>query len=125
MTFNSKKCNNCGMDKERILIKLRDNNGLRAFCPNCIAEMILNDTLKLENSPLIKDCITGHYGAVLFKSGNETYQLEKDAMLRLLAHGLTSKEYFVLSKKYGDDKFMLHDDFYDPDTGEAFQSLLS
>ena len=46
------------------------------------------------------------------------YQLCKDCRNRLINRGLRPLEYFNLTARHG-HSYLLHDDFYDNDTGEA------
>lgn len=116
-------CDICRKNYGLIDIDIIDANGKRTFCPNCLAISFCNDTLNLHNSYLYTCDITGNVGAVLFKSSDEEYFLEKDILKRLISHNLTPKEYFKLADKYGADKYMIHEDFYDEDTGEALQPI--
>lgn len=93
------------------------------LCPNCIAYGILNNKISFINNPNFIDDITGKPGAVKFEAYGESYTLERRTMMRLLAHSLQPKEYKALAKKYGADKYMIHDDFYDED-GNAIQPML-
>ena len=117
------KCKNCGNSSERILTTITDNNGSSVYCPNCLVEEFLSGNLNFENNMDFVDDITGEKGAVSYVSDGETYILEKEAMLRLISYNLDPDEYFALANKYGADKFMLHDDFYDSWDGGAVQPL--
>ena len=115
-------CQKCGYNVESIVGTLKDKNGEQHLCPNCVAMMLCEGKLHLENSENLKDDITGKSGAIAFISGDEHYTLEKETMMRLLSHNLDPDEWVALSEKYGEDKFMLHSDFYLED-GTAIQPL--
>ena len=117
------RCGNCEKDYDvNIIIKLKDKMGEQSFCPTCLALMVYNNDLYLENDISLKDDVTGKWGAVEYLSGDEHYVLEKGTMIRLICHNLKKDEYLILTKKYGSDKFQLHDDFYLED-GSAIQPM--
>lgn len=115
-------CDFCDKIYDRLHISIEDNNGVRIFCPNCLCYHAQND-LVLENKELYICDVTGKRGAVVYKSLKEEYFLDKDIMMRLLRRSLRPGEYYILADKFGADSYMLHDDFYDPETGEALQPL--
>ena len=117
-------CIICGKSFNRIEATIKDKNSEKTYCPNCLIGEFIEGNLNLENDLNLIDDITGEHGAVEYKSDHESYTLERETMLRLIAHDLDCDEYFALAKKYGADMFHLHDDFYDPDTGEAEQPVL-
>lgn len=57
-----------------------------------------------------------------FKEHEYTLKLCIDHIRKLLKRNLSPKEFFSLYKKYP-EMFLLHDDFYDPVTGEAIQPV--
>ena len=116
------KCNGCNKDYGRIMITLNDAAGSKSYCPNCLAVMVCNDELSFVNNPNLIDDVTGKPGAVEFVAYNERYVLESKRMLRLISHSLRRREALKLIEKYGDDKYMLHDDFYD-ENGVAIQPM--
>ena len=117
-------CDKCKKNYGIIEIKLIDRNGTKQFCPNCLAYECYNGLKeKLENTNQFSCDISGKIGAICFKSDNEEYILEKEIMMRLLRHSLKPDEFFVLAEKYDYNNYMLHDDFYDFETGEAIQPM--
>ena len=114
-------CSMCKNDYGSIVTAITDKNGTNHYCPNCLLSGVLNREIKFENNPDFIDDITGENGAVKFENDNETYVLEKATMYRLITHNLNPDEYFALAKKYGADKFEIHDDFYDEFDGIAIQ----
>ena len=115
-------CSKCKKDYGIILITIRDRDGEYVFCPNCLCYEYCEGNLIFNNNPSLCDDVTGEEGAVEYISFNEHYVLEKERMLRLIAHNLKPNEYLALSNKYGADKFSLHDDFY-TDDGYAIQPV--
>lgn len=115
-------CENCGFTNDIVMIKITDGIKTIQLCPNCVAGMFLENKLSFLNNPNFIDDITGRPGAVKFESYGEEYCLERRVMMRLISHNLRKTEYLALAKKYGADKYMLHDDFYYPD-GTAVQPL--
>ena len=118
------KCKNCKCEAQILLIKLTDTNSTETYCPNCLALAFCENKLNFQNNPNFIDDITGKPGAVKFESNDESYSLEKETMLRLISYNLKPNEYFALADKYGNDKYMLHDDFYTED-GIAWQPIES
>lgn len=116
-------CERCGCSIAHVVITLTDGVRSQMLCPNCIAYGILDNKISFTNNPNFADDITGKPGAVKFEAYGESYTLEKRTMMRLLAHSLQPKEYKALAKKYGTDKYMIHDDFYDED-GNAIQPMM-
>lgn len=112
------------MDTKYILEELTFNGKRVCLCPNCMAMAYLDgylETFLEDDESLICD-VTGKPGAIHFFSEGETYNLEKEIMLRLIARNLHSDEYKKLVEKYGPHKFLLHDDFY-TENGEAIQPM--
>ena len=74
--------------------------------------------------------------ALQYRSDHMVAELTPDEMDRFLRRDLTPEEYFALRKffpkrspnfhsqvSYPEDFFEIHEDFYDPKTGEAFQPI--
>ncbi|EWG08995.1 hypothetical protein C1N70_26535 (plasmid) [Cytobacillus firmus] len=53
---------------------------------------------------------------------NTQWTLCETHLKKLLTHSLSPKEFHQLYNQYG-DVYLLHDDFYDPETGIAFQQI--
>lgn len=125
MTTPSPKlaCEHCGYSIAHVVITLTDGVRSQMLCPNCIAYGILDNKISFTNNPNFIDDITRKSGAVRFEAYGESYTLERCTMMRLLAHNLHPAEYKALAKKYGADKYMIHDDFYDED-GNAIQPMM-
>lgn len=118
------ECQRCGIANNDIVSTFSANGEDHSFCPNCMmlsyASGYLEKTLK--EDPRIIDDITHEPGAIMFTCKDEMYKLNKKAMLRLVAKNLTPEEYQILSEKYGNHGYMIHDDFYDPE-GNAIQPI--
>lgn len=117
------KCEKCSFEHDAIMVEITDGVKTLRMCPNCVANSFMANELSFINNPDFIDDITGKAGAVKYTCGNEEYYLERRSMMRLVSHNLRPREYFALVKKYGADKFMLHDDFYWPTDGTAMQPL--
>ena len=116
-----KKCKVCGHKDEIALVSLKANGIEDVLCQNCLIMTVMDGSFVLDNDENLIDDVTGEKGAISFESIDEHYTLEKSAMERLIKNSLLDYEYFALAEKYSPSNFMLHDDFYDPDTGEAIQ----
>lgn len=117
------ECKHCGYSVPQVVITLTDGTRSQMLCPNRIAFGIISNKISFINNPNFVDDITGKPGAVKFEAYGESYTLERRTMMRLLAHSLQPAEYQALAKKYGADKYMIHDDFYLPD-GTSVQPIL-
>lgn len=115
-------CDKCKKEVVSVEEHLKDKNGEQVFCPNCLCEEVATGQLILENDETLRDDVTGEFGAVEFCSSGEHYILKKERMIRLICHNLEPDEWKTLTEKYGEDKFELHEDFYDDD-GFALQPL--
>jgi hypothetical protein len=58
--------------------------------------------------------------AVVYRADDLVVPLTPRELLRFLAHALRPREFFVLLEHYG-SFFEIHDDFYDPRSGMAYQ----
>ena len=116
------KCEKCSFTHDVIIVEITDGVKILRLCPNCVAVSFLNNELSFINNPDFVDDITGKPGAVKYSCADEVYSLERRSMMRLISHNLRPCEYHALVKKYGANKFMLHDDFYWED-GTALQPL--
>lgn len=115
-------CDICKKNYGIIEIKLTDKNGTKKYCPNCLCKLA-QEELSLENNDDYICEITKTKGAVLYETTQERYILRNDIMLRLICRKLTPTEYYSLVETHGDDAYMLHEDFYDPSSGFAFQPI--
>lgn len=120
------KCSNCGNEfPSYVIARVLDKNGENMYCANCLCMKATYGLLETElenNNDYICD-ITNKNGAILYISDNEKYALEKELFIRLIKRALKPHECLLLLEKYSADAYLLHDDFYDPATGEAIQPL--
>ena len=79
------------------------------------------DFTKLEPLPTEVSIISGQ-PAIRFSTDDIKLLLTPEECFRLAANSLTSEEYFSIRNKFG-DFYEIHDDFYDPETGEACQPV--
>lgn len=96
------------------------------LCPNCMAE-----TVYFKEFPRAKGIYTselsGAHGALRIVENAESdtpetyYLLAKEAE-KLFRHELSPEEFFILDKEHH-DSFLIHEDFYDYDTGAAMQPM--
>lgn len=115
-------CEKCNKDYKSIEVTITDKNNKYVYCPNCLLlEFYNGNENNLENSDDFICDVINLRGAIHYNSQGEEYFLEKEILLRLINRNLTPNEYFALVKKYGQYKYMLHDDFYYYETGEALQ----
>lgn len=125
------ECCSCKKDVGIITIEIKDKNDSKFYCPNCICRLVYDngesrkiwtkEEFDFEEDEDIIDDITNTSGAIIYKGCDEEYHLKKPVLMRLIRKNLSPMEYFKLVEKYGNDKYMLHDDFYDDATGMAIQ----
>lgn len=60
--------------------------------------------------------------AVVYRTDELEIPLSVDELVRFMAHDLKPSEFRVLIEHFG-EFHEIHDDFYDPDTGEALQPI--
>ena len=66
--------------------------------------------------------ILSGFPAIRYRAEDVEILLTPEECFRLSAHSLLPEEYFKLRDHYG-DFFEIHDDFYNPDSGDQFQPL--
>lgn len=69
----------------------------------------------------IKSLISGH-PSVLYRADDYELSLTPDELFRFMKHALLPAEYFALRDHVG-MIHEIHEDFYDPETGAAFQPM--
>jgi hypothetical protein len=60
--------------------------------------------------------------AVIYRTDEMEIPLSVDELVRFMAHDLKPSEFRVLIEHFG-EFHEIHDDFYDPDTGESLQPI--
>lgn len=81
----------------------------------------LFNPLELEPIDGIVSVISGQ-PAVVYRADDLTISMTPKELLRFLARDLRPDEFFALRERYG-DFFEIHDDFYDPQSGQALQPV--
>lgn len=90
------KCSKCDREIEsNIMVNL---NG-KDFCPNCISLYVCWNESELPKNNILID-------------GEDTMELTRDLIVRLIRKNLTKRQYHKLKKLYPNNWY-LHDDFYD------------
>lgn len=83
---------------------------------------VLFDPLALSPVPGKVSVISGQPAVIYRADGNEI-PMTTEELVRFIRHDLRPEEFKVLYEKYG-AIHEIHDDFYDPSTGEAWQPIL-
>ena len=94
------------------------------FDPNRLIAAVFNDKLFSElGEPIpaeVKGSVLSGRAGYRYSDSDVDMILERDELDRFIRCDLTPEEYFKLRDTYG-IFFMIHDDFYDEETGEALQ----
>jgi hypothetical protein len=114
--------NRDGQTEDILDIRIEDSEGSRRFDPNSLIMAIINQDVKLA-SPVGKSVISGEPG-FRYRDNDVGLTLSKEELFRFIEKNLLPEEYFKLRDEYG-MFFMIHDDFYDEETGEAVQPMHS
>lgn len=115
--FNMKKCFNCGIDFDMVLYTMSNSTDNSSVCANCA--VIGLDSISIKGDESFKCELCG-------KDGHKFTCTDMDANLcmehtkKLINLNLNTIEFKKLYKQ-NKDAFLLHDDFYCPDTGIALQ----
>jgi hypothetical protein len=124
------KCSfkNCDIETDILLYHIDNGKEKIVLCPNHSVLFAINEAEEITKYPseLPEDTdlhceICGKEGYE-FKEHEYTLKLCIDHIRKLLKRNLSPEEFFSLYKKYP-EMFLLHDDFYDPVTGEAIQPV--
>lgn len=119
--------NDCGIDMKEILTTLDNGNERITCCPNHMAmlgiDVFENEGVKAQSSERTDHhkcecCYDEH--TIEYKDKEATFYLCKNHLTNLIDLNLSPKDFFTLYSRVG-DVYILHDDFYHPETGEAFQ----
>lgn len=101
-------------------IRIEDQTSSQKFDPNSLIIALVSDKLKL-GDPIRISVLSGKPG-YRYRDSDVGFILTKDELFRFIERDLTPDEYFKLRDKFG-MFFMIHDDFYDEETGEAIQPV--
>lgn len=125
------KCSfkDCNIEENYLLYHIDDGKEKIVLCPNHSIIFAINEAgEEIEKYPSELPEGTELHCELCGKAGYEfredryTLKLCKEHIKKILKRNLSPEEFFVLYKKYP-DMFLLHDDFYDPATGEAMQPV--
>jgi len=110
----------------RLEVAARDK--VLVFDPNGLLAAIMSgdfDARQMEPAEYWPSIISGHPG-LQYRCRDMVIELSPTEMDRFLRHDLNPEEYQAIRLRYPwqpEDYFDIHDDFYDPGTGEALQPL--
>lgn len=112
-----KKCFNCGIDFEMVLYTMSNNTDSISVCANCAVLELDSISIKGESPFKCEICgKDGHH----FSSDDMKANICMEHTKKLINLNLKPNEFKKLYLK-NKKAFLLHDDFYCPDTGIALQ----
>lgn len=105
-------------------IEIEHSEGIEVFDPNGILMALVREPARLFGlAPLpSRASDLSLEPAVLYRADDLEVALSPEELIRLAAHNLAPVEYKALRDRFG-MAHEWHEDFYDPDTGEALQPL--
>jgi hypothetical protein len=109
-----------GRTDDFMIIQIEDSRGIQTFDPNSLMIAMFKGSLRLEETiglSIISDTFGYRYS-----DSEVSMILTKPELIRLLEKDLKPEEYFKLRDKFG-VFFLIHDDFYDEETGLSLQSM--
>ncbi len=118
----------CNTNIEELLITLDDGHRRTVVCPNHLPLFAgtlfehpdVDSTPSQLEAPV--DCeLCGHPG-LLYQDFDAKFHLCESHLRDLIRHRLSPADFHALFRRVG-NVFMLHGDFYDPETGEALQPV--
>lgn len=102
-------------------IEIVDARGTVSYDPNKVAIAFIGQREDKNLVPIEgKVSVISGGPAVIYRTQEAELALTPDELGRLARRSLTPDEFFAICDAVG-AIFELHDDFFDPDTGEAFQ----
>lgn len=114
-----KKCFSCNLNFEEILYTTSNSVDSISVCPNCSATEL--NRIDIKPNVFIK-CELCNCDGFNFDCYDMRVNLCMHHIKKMLMLNLSPYEFEKLYRKHP-RAFLLHDDFYDPNTGEAFQSM--
>lgn len=122
-------CRRCGSDKILFfdtVVYSDDDTIVSILCPNCMAEIVKARKFPRTAGRYTSE-LSGVFGAlkVVYGAGSDdpdTYFLLGSEAERLFRRELTPEEFFILDRDYH-GRYLIHDDFYHPETGRALQPM--
>lgn len=122
------KCIVCGISMEGLLSIEDDGEKRLVVCPNHqlmihlgMTEELTFDYLPSEIKPDGK-CDLCEKDKIFFQDSGTILDVCKKHAHKLILRNVSPEEFKILYKKHP-DAFLLHDDFYDPETGVSFQPV--
>lgn len=121
--------NGCGIAINDILISFDNGKKRVTFCPNHMTihsdnlfenEEIISSQSNRDDNSVCECC--GEEETIQYKDSEQTFHLCERHLQDLIHLRLSPIDFKKLYEKSG-NIYILHDDFYDPDTGEAFQPI--
>lgn len=109
-------------------LEVAERDKVLVFDPNSLLVAIMSgnfDARLMEPAEYWPSMISGHPG-LQYRCRDMVIELSPTEMDRFLRHDLNPEEYQAIRLRYPwqpQDFFDIHDDFYDPATGEALQPL--
>lgn len=120
------KCKNSRVPYLDTIIYKDDSTVAARLCPNCMTETVYDKEFPRCRGIYTSE-LSGSHGALKIVEAAEsdnpnTYFLLDEEAERLFRHELSPEEFFILDKKHHGE-FLLDEDFYDQETGEAIQPM--
>lgn len=103
-------------------LRIGDGRNTNFFTPNAIQSAALGWDMAPPTWKCLRTSILSGHPAITYQADDLAFALSQDEVRRLILRALTPGEYFALIDRFG-EFFDIHDDFYDPETGEAVQPI--
>lgn len=122
------ECVVCGMSMKELLSIEDDGVKRLVFCPNhqlmYHLGMLNEEEVKQLPSKVKPEgkCDLCNNEKIYFQDSGTVYDVCKEHALKLIKRNLSPDEFKVLYRK-NPEAYLLHDDFYDPETGISFQPV--
>lgn len=109
---------------DAIRIEVEHAGGVETFTPNTILMEMFQKEDQEERWLPLEDALSDISGGpcIVYRSDEVTVHMTVAELRRMVCKSLRPEEFKALHAKHG-SFFEIHDDFYDPSTGEAFQEL--
>lgn len=105
-------------------IEIESAAGVETYDPNTLLIHAIDHPEQVISLTPMPDQVSdvSNDAAVLYRTDDLEIKLSPKELLRFIYHNLTAEEFFKLRDKYG-DFYEIHDDFYEPNKGYAFQPV--
>lgn len=105
-------------------IEIIHKNGVEVFDPVTIIMCLMKTPQSFELlEPTDQTSVISGEPALRYKTSSCDVPLTAQEIHSLVMKNLSKEQFFALKKVTG-DFFEIHDDFYDPETGEALQPII-